>query len=323
MTRFQVRRKLRKACSKAKYVALGTLSIGQTSVSRTGSRLGVRASLKLVGIKPFIRVLTLGSTTVLGLSVVAGSAHATSFTLTSPTSGGTLGNGFTSVGGIVLDLIGQNDVRVTTQLAANQTFVGYFDSGTPSSSQGNPGTIGTQTGFDSSVISALGGGIKEAAIRFSLYDGDTASGNFDVNDNTLLINGLNFGNWSSVNTENTDEQGNAASGGFSGGGFRNNTLDTGWFYSNDTTLLSSLYDSFVNTQQVVYQVQDTDAYDNYYDFTQGVSSSLTNVGQAPSVQPSNPVPEPLTILGSLAAGSFGVALRRKYNKQQQKETAKV
>ncbi|KAB8333511.1 PEP-CTERM sorting domain-containing protein [Scytonema tolypothrichoides VB-61278] len=39
--------------------------------------------------------------------------------------------------------------------------------------------------------------------------------------------------------------------------------------------------------------------------------------------PSEPVPEPLTILGSLAAGSFGVALRRKYNKQQQKETAKV
>ncbi|NMG09292.1 PEP-CTERM sorting domain-containing protein [Brasilonema sp. UFV-L1] len=35
-----------------------------------------------------------------------------------------------------------------------------------------------------------------------------------------------------------------------------------------------------------------------------------------------PVPEPLTILGSLAAGSFGVALRRKY-KQQQKDTAKV
>lgn len=35
-----------------------------------------------------------------------------------------------------------------------------------------------------------------------------------------------------------------------------------------------------------------------------------------------PVPEPLTILGSLAAGGVGAALRRKY-KQQQKDTAKV
>jgi hypothetical protein len=35
-----------------------------------------------------------------------------------------------------------------------------------------------------------------------------------------------------------------------------------------------------------------------------------------------PVPEPLTVLGSLTAGSIGAALRRKYN-QQQKDTAKV
>jgi hypothetical protein len=322
MTRFKIRKKLRKACSKAKYVALETLSMGHANVS-TGSRLGVRASLKLVGIKPFIRVLTLGSTTVLGLSVAAGSAHATGFTLTSPTSGGALGNGFTPVGGIVLDLIGQNNTRVTSQLAANQTYIGYYDSGTPSAYRGNPGTIGIQSGFDSSVISALGGGIKEAAIRFSLYDGDSASGDFDFNDNTLQVNGLNFGNWSSVNAENTDAQGNAASGGLSGGGFRDNTLDTGWFYSNNATLLSNLYNSFVNTQQAVYQVLDVDPYDNYYDFTQGISANFTNVGQGPSVQPSNPVPEPLTILGSLAAGSFGVALRRKYNKQQQKGTAKV
>ena len=37
---------------------------------------------------------------------------------------------------------------------------------------------------------------------------------------------------------------------------------------------------------------------------------------------SKPVPEPLTILGSLTATGFGVALRRKY-KQQQKVTTKA
>ncbi|BAZ27071.1 hypothetical protein NIES4073_79870 [Kalymmatonema gypsitolerans NIES-4073] len=41
-----------------------------------------------------------------------------------------------------------------------------------------------------------------------------------------------------------------------------------------------------------------------------------------SANGSEPVPEPLTILGSLAAGGIGAALRRKY-KQQQKDTAKV
>jgi hypothetical protein len=53
-------------------------------------------------------------------------------------------------------------------------------------------------------------------------------------------------------------------------------------------------------------------------------SGYTNIdnfifGQAANSQP---VPEPLTILGSLAAGGVGAALRRKY-KQQQKDTAKV
>jgi PEP-CTERM motif len=38
--------------------------------------------------------------------------------------------------------------------------------------------------------------------------------------------------------------------------------------------------------------------------------------------PSEPVPEPLTILGSLAAAGVGAALRRKYQ-QQQEDTAKV
>jgi hypothetical protein len=45
-------------------------------------------------------------------------------------------------------------------------------------------------------------------------------------------------------------------------------------------------------------------------------------GLAGQVIPPSDVPEPLTILGSLTAGTFGVALRRK-QKQQQKATAKA
>jgi hypothetical protein len=315
MTRFQVRKNLRKASCKAKTIAVEALHVTVANVAQGQSRLGIRkAGLKLATV------------TILGVaSQVAGSAQATTLTLTSP-SGGTLPSGVSPVGGVVLDLIGQNDARVTSQLAAKDTFVGFYNGGTPSAYQGNPGTIGIQNGFTSSVLQALGGGLKKVGIRFTLYDGDTAAGDFDSNDNTLLVNGFNFGNWSDVNTETTDGLGNAAPGSsLSGGGFRDNTLDTGWFSSSDTTLLSNFFTSLVNTQEVVYQVNDIDPYDNYYDFTQGINSSLVNVGSGPVVQPPNPgqpVPEPITILGTLAAGGIGAAMRRR-SKLREKETAQV
>jgi hypothetical protein len=311
MTRFQVRSNLRKVASKAKIVTMSALNLG---VAQGQSRFGIRkASLKLATV------------TILGVaSQVAGSAQATTLTLNSP-SGGTLPSGVSPVGGIVLDLIGQNDARVTSQLAAQDTFVGFYNSGTPAAYQGNPGTIGIQSGFTSSVLQALGGGLKQAGIRFTLYDGDTAAGDFDFNDNTLLVNGLNFGNWSNVNTEQTDGSGNAIGGGSFSSGFRDNTLDTGWFSTSDATLLSNFFTSLSNTQQVVYQVNDVDPYDNYYDFTQGINASLINVGSGPVVQPPNPgqpVPEPITILGTLTAAGIGAAMRRK-SKLKAKEAVEV
>src|SRR6476646_6482132 len=111
----------------------------------------------------------------------------TAFTTTSPTSGGAVPAGVTEIGGLVLDLIGTNGVRVVSELPASQLFVGYSNTGTPTGFQGNPVTIGIQTGFTPAVLSALGGGIAEAAVRVTLFDGDTASGNFDFNDNTLRL----------------------------------------------------------------------------------------------------------------------------------------
>jgi hypothetical protein len=242
-------------------------------------------------------------------TIMASSAQATTFTKTSPTAGGSLGSGFSEVGGIVLDLIGTNDARVSSQLSASSLFQGFANS--------NPFTVGTQTGFNSSVVNALGGGIKEVAVRLSLFDGDTAAGNFDFNQNTLLLNGLTFGNWSSVNAENTDSSGNAASGGLSGGGFRNNLLDTGWFYSNNTSLLTSFYNTLVSQGQVKYEVNDNTPFDNFYDFTQGINSSQINVGQGPSVQPpAQATPEPASLLGFLAFGAFGASSVLKRKKEQ-------
>ncbi|HET6576066.1 MAG TPA: hypothetical protein VFG68_20865, partial [Fimbriiglobus sp.] len=89
----------------------------------------------------------------------------TTFTFTSPTSGGALPSGVTEVGGIVLDIVGANGARVVSQLAASSLHQGF--------AAVNPLTIGTQTGFTSTVVNALGGGISELAVRITLLDGDT------------------------------------------------------------------------------------------------------------------------------------------------------
>lgn len=243
---------------------------------------------------------------LLGGCVAFGAASASTFTRNSP-AGGTLPSGVTEIGGVVVDLIGFNNNRVVSQLPASSLFVGFCDYGTPSSYNGNPCTIGVQTGFGSSVTGALGGGISKMAIRFSLYDGDTASGNFDFNDNTLLVNGFDFGNWSNVDAQQTDSTGTTSAYGMSGGGFRSDLLDTGFFFSNDSTLLGNIFGSLVSDQQLTFQISDLDPYDNFYDFTQGIDGGLINVGQGPVVTPPTGVPEP-SELGLMGLGIALIAL---------------
>ena len=252
------------------------------------------------------------------LALQVGVSHATTFTTVSPTSAGLLPETVSEVGGIVLDLIGNNGVRVVSQLEASALFKGYFNDGTPSLYHGNPGAIGIQTGFSADIISALGGGIQEAAVRITLYDGDTASGDFDVNANLLLLNGNLFGGFSNVNTEATDALGDSTGGSFSGGGFRDSLLDTGFFYNDNAAALESIYDSIVGAGQIAFQLYDYTPYDNYFDFTQGLDGSLIDVGQGPTTitekseeQQAPQVPEPtaLTLLG-LGLALIGARQRR-------------
>ncbi len=205
----------------------------------------------------------------------------TPFTMASPT-GFELPAGATPVGGIVVDLIGLNGVRVVTQLAASSLYVGFSDNGTPVGFRGDPLTIGIQSGFSAELLAQLGGGIDKAAVRFTLYDGDSSPGDFDDGpDNTLLLNGVAIGLWSDVNSLTTDGLGNPIGG--VGTGFEDEELDTGWFYTDDDSALAALFTALQGSNQLVVQLDDIDPEDNFFDFTRGVDGSLINVGAGPAV----------------------------------------
>lgn len=230
--------------------------------------------------------------TALGLSI--GQAYATPLTETSPTGGG-LPAGVSVVGGIVVDLIGTNGVRVVSQLAASGLF-----RGTPTITST---TIGTQTGFNASLF---GGGLSSASFRVSLFDGDTASGNFDFGANSFAVDSINFGDSSSISTHVTSGTGAFIRATL---GFPDDELATGWFVTSSSNL--GLLFAALGDDALTFTWVDRDPGDQFYDFSAGINASLVNIGSGPTVtQPGSTVPLPGTV-ALLGAGLIGFALRKR------------
>jgi hypothetical protein len=201
--------------------------------------------------------------------------------MTSPTHAGELPSVVTPVGGIVLDLISSSGGRVVGEVSAATLFDGSFVGPSPAGNSGNPNTIGIQKGLSSATLDALGAGLREVAVRITLFDGDDAAGDFDFGKNNLLLNGLSIGSFSGVPTQETTVDGKTVLSENQAGGFRNGRLDTGFFYSSSPMFLSNLWTTLQTSGEITYQFHDLSPIDNAVDFTRGIDKSLPPTAMDP------------------------------------------
>ncbi|WP_296419874.1 hypothetical protein, partial [Pseudooctadecabacter sp.] len=195
-------------------------------------------------------------------------AAATPFTTTVPNEGISLPAPYPEAGGVAIVMIGTNGNVYYQFSDPDGAFRGFQSNGEPAAFRGNPFTINNPIPLDCGVRSCtdyFGGSIDRMYVRFSAYDGDTQTNGFDFNDISLIMNGVSVGNWSSIQTEKTDNSG-TQSFGFEQG-FGNNSFNTGWFSSTNQTLLSNI----LSSGQTTTQVFDADPNDNYWDFRRGNS----------------------------------------------------
>ena len=177
-----------------------------------------------------------------------------------------------SVGGILLQLTGLNGASIYTQAAASGLYKGFFDSTT--------GAVGTQSGIDFSV---LGGGLSRVSMRWTIEDGDTESGNFDDQNVQLGVNNIPIDSASDLTAYSHDENGSSTS---LRSGFPDGATATGWVTTTDSYKLEQIYNNIISNSGVVeFHLFDNSPNDNYFDFSRGINSTMSQSNVIPNIAP--------------------------------------
>ena len=77
--------------------------------------------------------------------------------------------------------------------------------------------------------------------------------------------------------------------------------------------MTTLFNAIVSSEEIQFEITDSDPGDNFLDFTAGVDGGLIGVGQGPSVTPGGGVvPEPgsAAIWSLICLGAVGLKRRR-------------
>lgn len=206
----------------------------------------------------------------------------TTFSLLSPLSPGPLLSPITPAGGIVIDLLGASGGRIEAQLGPGELHQGAVDSGTPVD-------LGAKSGFTPSILDTLGGGLAGLAVRVTMNNGGTGPGDPGRNQDVLLINGASLGDFSSVITQQTSPDGLTGLSMNTEGGFRSDSLDTGFFSTTDPELLSQVYATIAGTGSVGFQLLSSGRAGRGIDFVGGLTRELQDASRIPILAINPPV----------------------------------
>jgi hypothetical protein len=327
MTRFQVRNKLRKAGSKAKSIALETLSIGQANVGQDTFKLGIgKASMNFMPtcFPKVSSIYRLGAT-VMGLGT-ASAVLALGVLSPSASFAATIVNTE-----LVLSVDVSGSVDTSEFNLQRQGYVNAFrDPGIQNTIAALPGGIAaTLSYWSSSAAQSVPWTLITNAAQANAFADAIAATSRPFSGGTGIANAINF---ASNLIATNDFDGNRKVIDVSGDGSenvssntflqtaRNNAVNAGITINglpilNDERNLDTFYTNNVIGGPGSFVI----AANNFSDFENAVTQKI---GREVALPPDETVPEPFTILGSLTAGGIGVVLRRK-RQQQEKEAAKV
>jgi len=253
------------------------------------------------------------------LSIVCGASHA-SLLLSSPTGAGSLDSSIPDFGGAVIDIVWDTGERFSTFLGTDdllkESVVTDVNTGLASAD------IGSYFFGSDFFNSAFINGINKLAIRLSLYDGDNATmdgvdsidGEFQANENLLMVNGANLGNFSTVETVTfTREEQEIIDTPEGMTGFLGGYTSIGWFYTDNSSLLDTVYQGIVNTGVLQMNVDiDKATLGKVENLEQSNFLSFAEPNRRPTPEPPVSVNEPpsLIIFLSLIVGWVMLVSRR-------------